>query len=110
MSEKLGLATLEEDPSPFLQQAGAPHMRAHEYSQDTALTIDVEVKRLLDQALQQARRLINQNKSFVEEGAQYLIQKETLDEETIKKLWQKHTGTKPPKPSPGLALGQPILL
>jgi len=110
MSDKLGLATLEEEPNSFLQQANAPHLRTFEYSQETALAVDAEIKRLLDQALSHAREFLTEYQGFVEEGAELLIQKETLDEETIHTLWQKHTGLAPPKPTPGRALGSPLVM
>ena len=56
------------------------------YSEDTAKSIDEEVRRILDEAHDSAMRIINENKAKVELMTQMLMEFETLDSEDIRKI------------------------
>jgi len=88
MSEKVGLATFEQQRSPFLQGAIAPPM-ATPASEETAQAIDHEVKGLLDLAHEKARRSIEANRRFLEAGAKRLLEIETMDQKEIEVLWKE---------------------
>jgi cell division protease FtsH len=53
------------------------------YSDDTARAIDAEVKRLIDEAYTDARRMIIDNKAKLERLAQALLKHETLEGEEV---------------------------
>ncbi len=91
MSEKVGLATFEQERSPFLQGAVSRPM-ATPTSEETARMIDHEVKSILDLAHELARRSVEDNRSFIEAGAKRLLEIETLDQKDIEALW-KELGT-----------------
>jgi cell division protease FtsH len=55
-----------------------------EYSEKTAEEIDSEVKHILDNAYQQARQVIQENKDRLERIAQALLKYETLDADDVK--------------------------
>jgi len=55
-----------------------------EYSEKTAEAIDAEVKRIMDEAYQQAKRIIEANRDKLERVAQALLKYETLDAEDVK--------------------------
>ena len=55
-----------------------------EYSEKTAETIDIEVKRITDEAYNKARELIEHNRDNVERIAKALLKYETLDAEDVK--------------------------
>jgi cell division protease FtsH len=53
------------------------------YSGTTAERVDEEVERLLEQAHQQARRLLTENRETLERLAQALLQEEVLDRDQV---------------------------
>jgi cell division protease FtsH len=55
-----------------------------EYSEKTAEEIDAEVKRIMDEAYQQAKRVIEANRDRLEHVAQALLKYETLDADDVK--------------------------
>jgi len=56
-------------------------------SEDLKKLIDEEVKRILDEAQEKAKKLILENKDKVEKLAKALLEKETLTEEEIEKIF-----------------------
>ena len=93
------------------------------YSDETAQSIDAEVRRILDEAYETARKIIQEYREQVELMTQMLMEFETLDSEdvqeiVIKKNWDltrkrdrlkkaaelykknEPTGTQPPPPPP----------
>ncbi|MCB9025325.1 MAG: ATP-dependent metallopeptidase FtsH/Yme1/Tma family protein [Bdellovibrionaceae bacterium] len=87
MSEKLGLTTYEKESSSFLRGQTPIAIQKQIYSDETARIIDEEVKQILDQAFANSLKVINDYKSFLDQGAQMLLEKETLTEDEIQKLW-----------------------
>lgn len=73
----------EENDYVFL---GRDVSRAREYSESTAQQIDSEVKRLIDDAYQQATRTLEENRDKVELIAKALLEFETLDGDQITDL------------------------
>lgn len=77
-----------------------------EMSQETAREIDLEVRSILDRALQSARRIIFENQAFIENAAERLLEVETLNEDAILTLWKKSRSQQQevqndfPQPSP----------
>ncbi|MBI4717418.1 MAG: ATP-dependent zinc metalloprotease FtsH [Planctomycetes bacterium] len=57
-----------------------------DYSDKTAETLDVEIKRILDGAFQESLRIINENREKVEAIAQALLRFETLSGEEVNAL------------------------
>ncbi len=86
MSDKIGLASYERNQSPFLQNG--INIRGP-YSDQTALEVDLEVKRILDDCMLLAKKTLYENRSFVEKGVKQLLLEETLEEDMIKDLWEK---------------------
>ena len=78
MSERLGLSTYERPHNPFLQ--GDSYFPAEkEYSERIASEIDEEVKRILQQAHESARKIIEEKRATVESLAALLLEKEVVD-------------------------------
>ena len=73
MSEKFGFQAFQER-SPFSNEPLPPA-----FSEETSREIDAEVKRLVDEAYADAKRLITENRGKLEELAKALIEKETMD-------------------------------
>ena len=55
-----------------------------EYSEKTAESIDSEVKRIMEEAYREARRLIDENRETLERIARALLKYETLDADDVK--------------------------
>ena len=56
------------------------------FSEDTAATIDVEVSELVDVAYKRATKVLTDNRTVLDEMAQMLIERETIDTEDIQDL------------------------
>ncbi|WP_221143529.1 ATP-dependent zinc metalloprotease FtsH [Rhizobium bangladeshense] len=87
MTEKLGHVALEKDRRSFLatdQPYYGPQER--EYSDETAATVDEEVRRIVDETFDRTVALLRERKTTLERAAQLLLQKETLNESDLKLL------------------------
>jgi len=83
MSERLGLATFDEPRSTFLDVAGSG---SHEYSEETARTIDEEIEKVLADAHGRVRDTLTAKRSVLESLAKLLIEKEVVDAEALRAL------------------------
>ncbi len=87
MDPSLGPVSYEGPPSPFL--AGAPgFVGPHDkrYSEETAREIDEAVRAIVADCFQRTVDLLTARRAVLERGAQMLLERETLDEETLKQL------------------------
>ena len=80
MSEKFGFQAFME-PSQFSDATLPPA-----FSEETSRQIDAEVKKLIDDAYADAKRLITENRSKLETLAKTLIEKETMDGREVEDL------------------------
>ena len=55
-----------------------------DYSEKTAEAIDVEVKKITNEAYEQAKELIGKNKDYLEQITKALLKYETLDADDVK--------------------------
>jgi cell division protease FtsH len=85
MSDELGMVQLAPRENPFLQ-AVAGQDGARPFSEQTAQTIDAEVRRIIGESHDQARRLLAEHRSALDALASALLERETLDEEEILKV------------------------
>ncbi|KAJ6020578.1 Mitochondrial respiratory chain complexes assembly protein YTA12 [Penicillium herquei] len=77
MSKKLGYIYYEEDPQ---QQIHKP------FSEDTSRTIDIEVRRIIDEAYKQCHDLLTEKKAEVGIVAEELLSKEVLGRDDMIRL------------------------
>ncbi len=84
MSEKLGVVQYGERSEHIY--LGRDITRSEDYSESTAREIDIEVKRLLDEAKAFAEKTLNENRWRLEKLAKELLEKETLDAAEIRTL------------------------
>lgn len=80
MSEKVGLINYGSDKEVFIGRDMASHVT---YSEQTAAIIDSEIKRIVDEALAKARKLLNENKPLLDVMARVLIERETIYGEEV---------------------------
>lgn len=85
MSDRLGAVAYDErsDQGQYLGMAGYHEKK---YSEETAKSIDEEVRAILDEALNTARKIIKSKHDQIELMTQMLIEFETLDADDVKKI------------------------
>ena len=93
MSDKMGpVAYGENEENVFLGREIA--QRREDYSEATAREIDQEVRRIIDEQHELARRVITENRDSLDRLAECLLERETLDSEEINALLE---GREPPE-------------
>ncbi len=98
MSELGPLAYGKKDEAIFLGREIAQH---RDFSEDTALQIDKEVKRIVNGAYDSARNLLSGNRDTLERIAQALLEREVIDASEVKLLMEgKPLPEKPRTPPP----------
>jgi cell division protease FtsH len=105
MSELGPLAYGKKDEAIFLGREIAQH---RDYSEDTAIQIDKEVKRIVNQGYERAKKLLSSNRDTLERIAQALLVREVIDANEVKLLMEgKPLPDKPrtPPPPPQVAPG-----
>jgi len=94
MSEKLGMIRYGDDTDPVF--LGRDISRGRDYSEATAQEIDDEVHRLVGEAHQRARDIINEKRSALEAVANALLEYETLDGQQVEELINTGKMSNPP--------------
>lgn len=84
MSEKLGLVAYDSDQPVFMGMEYGHSERT--YSQETAATIDSEVRRLVSEAHERATKLLKENRSILDNMSRVLVEKETIYTEEVAML------------------------
>lgn len=87
MSEKIGPVAYEERSD--AGQYGMPGSHERRYSEEKARDIDIEVRRLLDEAHEKALTIIKDKTEEVELMKEMLMEFETLDTEDVRKIINK---------------------
>ena len=105
MSELGPLAYGKKDEAIFLGREIAQH---RDYSEDTAIQIDKEVKRIVNQGYERAKKLLSSNRDTLERIAQALLVREVIDANEVKLLMEgkplpekPRTPPTPPQVAPG---------
>ena len=84
MSDKLGPVALgRQQGNMFL---GRDIMSERDFSEETAAAIDDEVRKLVDAAYARAKQVLLENKHILDQLAQMLVDKETVDAEELQEL------------------------
>ena len=114
MSDRIGMVKLgDADTEAFGHGSGeAPRS----FSDETAAIIDEEVRRLLDNAMREAWRILSENRGVLDTLASRLLEEETLDEAQLREIF-KEVIKAPERPVwnyqsdaavPGVVLGHPV--
>ncbi len=86
MSAKLGAISLGSGSSePFLGRELATH---RDYSNEMAQQVDNEVRAILDNALDEAHKVLTANRRILDRLAKELLERETLNQEEIAKIFK----------------------
>jgi len=90
MSESMGPLTFgQKEESIFL---GREITRHQDYSNETAVQIDREVRRIVDEAYSGARIILEEHRGALEAVAGSLLENEVLDGEEVYELIEQHSG------------------
>jgi cell division protease FtsH len=87
MSEKLGLVTFNKSRSAFLETAG---VASKSYSEKTAQEIDAEIHRLIQEAADQVKKLLTENRPLLEAISGRLLQIETVEKDELDRIFAAH--------------------
>ena len=106
---RLGRVTYRESGRmPYLFPGGEDRRRSH--SERTAREIDEEVKRIVDEAIERVRHILEVRREALLALTQRLIEVESVDAEELKQIMEQHSpkplvvpGTAPPPARPPLA-------
>ena len=82
MSDKLGLVAYDSDQPVFMGMEYG-HQGRGGYSQETASTIDAEIRRLIGEAHARATKLLKENRSILDNMSRVLVEKETIYTEDV---------------------------
>ena len=85
MSDKLGLVAYDSDHPVFMGMEYGNQNRGG-YSQETAATIDAEIRRLITEAHTRATKLLKENRSIMDNMSRVLVEKETIYTEEVQML------------------------
>ena len=114
MSDRIGMVKLgDADTEAFGHGTGEG---PRSFSDETAAIIDEEVRRLLDNAMREAWRILSENRGVLDTLASRLLEEETLDEVQLAEIF-KDVVKAPERPVwnyqsdaavPGVVLGHPV--
>ncbi|MBQ7078012.1 MAG: ATP-dependent zinc metalloprotease FtsH [Lachnospiraceae bacterium] len=86
MSENIGLMSLDNDDSEVYIGRDIAHTRP--YGEDVAGAVDKEVKKIIDECHEKARKLINENIDVLHKTADLLLEKEKITKEEFEALFE----------------------
>ena len=114
MSDRIGMVKLGDADTEAFGHGSVEGPRA--FSDETAAIIDEEVRRLLDNAMREAWRILSENRAVLDTLASRLLEEETLDEAQLAEIF-KDVVKAPERPVwnyqsdaavPGVVLGHPV--
>jgi cell division protease FtsH len=92
MSDKLGPMTLGEDQHEVF--LGRDFSATPNYSQEIAFEIDKEVRRLIDEAFDEAYKILTERRAQLDLMADVLVERETIDKDELEALldgrWEEY--------------------
>jgi len=83
MSDRLGLVQLAPRENPYLSEPSAGYPAAKPFSEETAEAIDEEVRRIIGESHEEAKRLLTAHRKQLDALATALVARETLNEQEI---------------------------
>jgi cell division protease FtsH len=96
MSDRLGLVQLAPRENPYLSGPSGGYPGAKPFSEDTAEAIDEEVRKIIGESHDEAKRLLTAHRKQLDALAAALVARETLNEQEVLEV----TGL-PPAPALG---------
>ena len=103
MSEKFGLMSLETVESKYLD--GSARLNC---SDETAAMIDDEVKELLKECFEEAKKFLSENRDVLDEIAKYLYEKETITGKQFMEIYRKVKGIPEPVDTSHMTISEKV--
>ena len=85
MSEKIGLINYEDDGDEVFIGRDLAHTKT--YSEQKSGEIDSEVKKIIDECYDEARRILNENRKALDACAELLIKKERINQAEFEEIF-----------------------
>ncbi len=85
MSDKIGVVSFNEDDDEVFIGRDLAHGRS--MSEETLREIDIEVKRIIEECHEKARRIIGEHRDILDSTAKLLLEKEKIDMAEFNALW-----------------------
>ncbi len=86
MSDKLGLVSYDSDEEVFI---GRDFGHTKTYGEDVAGKIDAEIKRIVDECYEKAKKIILDNRKVLDAAAELLLEKEKISREEFEALFDQ---------------------
>ena len=87
MSDKLGNMTYGKNQENVFMGRDFGHQR--DYSEQVAYEIDEEIKNIIDERYEYAKKLLTENRDMLEEISKELLEKETIDEKEFEEIMKR---------------------
>ncbi len=87
MSDKLGNMTYGKNQENVFMGRDFGHQR--DYSEQIAYEIDEEIKHIIDERYEYAKKLLTENRDMLEEISKELLEKETIDEKEFEEIMKR---------------------
>lgn len=87
MSDKLGNMTYGKNQENVFMGRDFGHQR--DYSEQIAYEIDQEIKNIIDERYEFAKKLLTENRDMLEEISKELLEKETIDEKEFEEIMKR---------------------
>ena len=87
MSEKLGTMAYGKNQENVFMGRDFGHQR--DYSEQIAYEIDQEIKRIVDERYELAKKLLSENRDMLEKISKELLDKETIDEKEFEQIMEE---------------------
>ncbi len=87
MSDKLGTVVYGKNQENVFMGRDFGHQR--DYSEQVAYEIDAEIKRIVDERYEEAKRLLTENRDMLETIARELLEKETIEESEFQAIMDR---------------------
>jgi cell division protease FtsH len=87
---RLGRVSFGSTDGPHFLNGAVPAGEGHNYSEETAREIDLEVRTILDSATQEVRLILESRRKALEAVARLLVEKEVIDGEELDRLLEEH--------------------
>ncbi len=102
MSDEVGLINYDDDSDEVFIGRDLAHARG--YGEDVAKKIDGEVKRIIDECLEEAKRLLNEHREILDRCAALLIEKEKISREEFEALFPESERRTEPAEGEGIKI------
>ena len=93
MSERMGRVNFRDEARPMFLGNPTTYPGEKDYSEQTAHDIDLEVKRIIDEAAEKVRDILSDRRVLLEKLTARLMEKEVIDAAELKEVFEQFSPT-----------------